>query len=177
MRGHASAWSSSPMLGIPTPRIAATQARRKADGSSHYHRRFQMPSLHPDPPYVKPAPHPDNRFKALTSNCSDMPTLFLDTQAPIDVLTDAANYRIQAVTQVLEICPCVGRSSAIRSFSVTFHCSARFRCAMAVMCWKWCGGGCGLDLPDRNGLLWRGSLSNRRTVPLGCEAVASRRMR
>jgi len=61
-----------------------------------------MPSLHPDPPYVKPVAHPENRFKALTSNCSDMPTLFLDTQAPIDVLTDAANYRIQAVTQVLE---------------------------------------------------------------------------
>ncbi|MDQ0125846.1 hypothetical protein J2W17_004816 [Pseudomonas lini] len=31
-----------------------------------------------------------------------MPTLFVDTQAPLDVLVDAANYRIQAVTQVLE---------------------------------------------------------------------------
>jgi hypothetical protein len=60
-----------------------------------------MKTLTPDPPYLKPSPYPENRFKALTSNCSDMPTLFLDTQAPIDVLTDAANYRILAVTQVL----------------------------------------------------------------------------
>ena len=31
-----------------------------------------------------------------------MPTLFVDTHAPLDVLYDAANYRIRAVTQVLE---------------------------------------------------------------------------
>ncbi|MBV7489416.1 MULTISPECIES: hypothetical protein [Pseudomonas] len=34
-----------------------------------------MKTIHPDPPYVKPIPHPDNRFMALTSNCTDMPTL------------------------------------------------------------------------------------------------------
>ncbi|WP_149087563.1 hypothetical protein [Pseudomonas prosekii] len=28
-------------------------------------------------------------------------TLFVDTQAPLDVLYDAANYRIRAVTQVM----------------------------------------------------------------------------
>ncbi|CAI8723894.1 hypothetical protein EMIT0P294_120006 [Pseudomonas sp. IT-P294] len=28
-------------LDIPTPRIAATQACRKADGSAHYYQRFQ----------------------------------------------------------------------------------------------------------------------------------------
>ncbi|KAI2669330.1 hypothetical protein [Pseudomonas sp. TNT3] len=61
-----------------------------------------MKALHPDPPYIKPTPHPENRFKPLTSNCDDMPTLFVDTQAPLDVLVDAANYRIHAVTQVLE---------------------------------------------------------------------------
>ncbi|MCY1410417.1 hypothetical protein D9M71_257860 [compost metagenome] len=61
-----------------------------------------MKSIHPDRPYEKPTPHPDNRFMALTSNCNDMPTLFVDTQAPLDILTDAANYRIRAVTQVLE---------------------------------------------------------------------------
>jgi hypothetical protein len=61
-----------------------------------------MKSIHPDPPYEKPIPHPDNRFMALTSNCTDMPTLFVDTQAPLDILTDTANYRIRAVTQVLE---------------------------------------------------------------------------
>ncbi|WP_433736214.1 hypothetical protein [Pseudomonas putida] len=61
-----------------------------------------MKSIHPDPPYEKPTPHPDNRFMALTGNCTDMPTLFVDTLAPLDVLMDAANYRIRAVTQVLE---------------------------------------------------------------------------
>ena len=61
-----------------------------------------MTTLHPDSPYIKPIPHPENRFMALTNNCSDMPTLFVDTQAPLDVLVDAANHRIQAVTQVLE---------------------------------------------------------------------------
>ncbi|SDO41041.1 hypothetical protein SAMN04489798_2884 [Pseudomonas arsenicoxydans] len=61
-----------------------------------------MPTLHPDPPYEKPIAHPKSRFMALTSNCSDMPTLFVDTHAPLDILTDAARYRIRAVTQVLE---------------------------------------------------------------------------
>ncbi|MBK5518840.1 MULTISPECIES: hypothetical protein [unclassified Pseudomonas] len=55
-----------------------------------------------DHPYTKPTPYPENRFKPLTSNCDDMPTLFVDTQAPLDVLIDAAKYRIDAVTQVLE---------------------------------------------------------------------------
>ena len=61
-----------------------------------------MTSSTSDSPYIKPTLHPENRFKALTNNCSDMPTLFIDTQAPLDVLVDAANHRIQAVTQVLE---------------------------------------------------------------------------
>lgn len=61
-----------------------------------------MTILQPDQPYLKPTPYPESRFKALTSNCNDMPTLFIDAQAPLDVLVDAANYRIHAVTQVLE---------------------------------------------------------------------------
>ncbi|MGE8069735.1 hypothetical protein [Pseudomonas sp. NPDC089569] len=61
-----------------------------------------MKTLTPDPPYEKPTPHPENRFMALTSNCTEMPTLFVDTHAPLDILTDAASYRICAVTQVLE---------------------------------------------------------------------------
>ncbi|MVW89941.1 hypothetical protein [Pseudomonas sp. PB101] len=61
-----------------------------------------MKTIYPDPPYEKPTPYPDNRFMALTSNCTDMPTLFVDTQAPLDILADTANYRIRAVTQVLE---------------------------------------------------------------------------
>ncbi|EJM61276.1 hypothetical protein PMI30_05340 [Pseudomonas sp. GM50] len=61
-----------------------------------------MTAITPDPPYEKPIPHPKSRFMALTSNCNDMPTLFVDTHAPLDVLYDAASYRIRAVTQVLE---------------------------------------------------------------------------
>jgi len=38
-----------------------------------------MKNLHPDPPYAKPSPYPENRFKPLTSNCDAMPTLFFDT--------------------------------------------------------------------------------------------------
>ncbi|VVN47483.1 hypothetical protein PS662_06013 [Pseudomonas fluorescens] len=40
-----------------------------------------MKTLTPDPPYEKPTSYPENRFKPLTSNCDDMPTLFFDTQA------------------------------------------------------------------------------------------------
>jgi hypothetical protein len=61
-----------------------------------------MTTPNPTPPYAKPIPHPENRFMALTSNCDDMPTLFVDTHAPLDVLYDAASYRILAVTQVME---------------------------------------------------------------------------
>lgn len=89
-------------LDIPTPRIAATPACRKADGSFTFTRGLKMTNLHPDPPYEKPTLHPENRFMALTSNCCDMPTLFVDTEAPLDVLVQAASYRILAVTQVLE---------------------------------------------------------------------------
>ena len=61
-----------------------------------------MKTLHPDPPYEKPIPHPENRFKPLTSNCDAMPTLFFDARAPLKALNDAAVYRIEVVTQVLE---------------------------------------------------------------------------
>ena len=61
-----------------------------------------MTEITPDPHYEKPIPHPKNRFMALTINCTDMPTLFVDTHAPLDILTDAASYRIRAVTKVLE---------------------------------------------------------------------------
>jgi hypothetical protein len=61
-----------------------------------------MKTIHPDPPCENPTPHLDTCFKPLTSNCDAAPTLFLDTQAPLHALNDAAIYRIQAVTQVLE---------------------------------------------------------------------------
>ncbi|MGY2258721.1 hypothetical protein [Pseudomonas sp. SDO55104_S430] len=61
-----------------------------------------MTKLHPDPPYEKPLPPPVNRWMAMTGNCSDMPTFFIDTHVPLDILMEAANYRIRSVTQVLE---------------------------------------------------------------------------
>jgi len=61
-----------------------------------------MTTLKPAPPYEKIIPYPDNRFMALTDNCSDMPTLFIDTHVPLDILMDAANHRLRAVIQVLE---------------------------------------------------------------------------
>jgi hypothetical protein len=87
-----------------------------------------MKTIHPDPPYEKPIPHPDNRFMALTSNCTDMPTLFVDTQAPLDVLQDAADYRIRAVTQVMEN---LAMREEIHTDAVILHDFARL-CAISL---------------------------------------------
>ncbi|WP_460132373.1 hypothetical protein [Pseudomonas sp. S1_E04] len=43
-----------------------------------------------------------NRYIPLRGHDSTIPALMIDTQAPIDVLYDAAAYRIRAVTQFLE---------------------------------------------------------------------------
>ncbi|SDS12835.1 hypothetical protein [Pseudomonas trivialis] len=43
-----------------------------------------------------------NRYMPLTGHDSAIPTLVIYTQAPLDVLYDAAAYRIRAVTQFLE---------------------------------------------------------------------------
>lgn len=43
-----------------------------------------------------------NRYMPITGNDCNIPSLLIDTQAPIDVLHDAAAYRIRAVTQLLE---------------------------------------------------------------------------
>lgn len=43
-----------------------------------------------------------NRYMPLTGHDCTVPALLIDTQAPLDVLHDAAVYRIQAVTQLLE---------------------------------------------------------------------------
>ncbi len=42
------------------------------------------------------------RYMPLTGHDSTIPALVIDTQAPLDVLYDAAAYRIRAVTQFLE---------------------------------------------------------------------------
>ncbi|MFW0756590.1 hypothetical protein ACN1C3_17905 [Pseudomonas sp. H11T01] len=61
-----------------------------------------MKTLTPDPRFSTDTTQPTSRYMALTSNDCDIPTLFIDTQAPLDVLQDAAGYRIRAVTQVME---------------------------------------------------------------------------
>ncbi|MGY3255282.1 hypothetical protein [Pseudomonas chlororaphis] len=43
-----------------------------------------------------------NRYVPITGHDCNIPSLLIDTQAPIDVLHDAAAYRIRAVTQLLE---------------------------------------------------------------------------
>ncbi len=43
-----------------------------------------------------------NRYMPLTGHDSTIPALVIDTQAPLDVLHEAAAYRIRAVTQFLE---------------------------------------------------------------------------
>ncbi len=43
-----------------------------------------------------------NRYMPLTGHDSSIPALVIDTQAPLDVLHEAAAYRIRAVTQFLE---------------------------------------------------------------------------
>ncbi|WJV25176.1 MULTISPECIES: hypothetical protein [Pseudomonas] len=43
-----------------------------------------------------------NRYIPITGHDCNIPYLLIDTQAPVDVLHDAAAYRIRAVTQLLE---------------------------------------------------------------------------
>ncbi|AIS15691.1 hypothetical protein JM49_29595 [Pseudomonas chlororaphis subsp. aurantiaca] len=43
-----------------------------------------------------------NRYMPITGHDCNIPYLLIDTQAPVDVLHDAATYRIRAVTQLLE---------------------------------------------------------------------------
>ncbi|AZD08260.1 hypothetical protein C4K26_2857 [Pseudomonas chlororaphis] len=43
-----------------------------------------------------------NRYMPITGHDCNIPSLLIDTQAPVDVLHDAAAYRIRAVTQLLE---------------------------------------------------------------------------
>jgi hypothetical protein len=43
-----------------------------------------------------------NQYMPLTGHDCTVPALLIDTSAPLDVLHDAAAYRIRAVTQLLE---------------------------------------------------------------------------
>lgn len=43
-----------------------------------------------------------NRYMPITGHDCNIPYLLIDTQAPVDVLHDAAAYRIRSVAQLLE---------------------------------------------------------------------------
>jgi len=87
-----------------------------------------MKTLPPDPPYTRSTSHPSNRYMALTSNDCDIPALFVDTQAPLDVLLEAADYRVRAVTQVMES---LAMREEIHTDAVILHDFARL-CAIAL---------------------------------------------
>ena len=87
-----------------------------------------MKTLPPDPPYTRSTSHPSNRYMALTSNDCDIPALFVDTQAPLDVLLEAADYRIRAVTQVMES---LAMREEIHTDAMILHEFARL-CAIAL---------------------------------------------
>ncbi|WP_455927393.1 hypothetical protein [Pseudomonas capeferrum] len=63
-----------------------------------------------------------NRYMPLTGNDCDIPSLLIDTQAPLDVLHQAAAYRINAVTQLLEN---IAFREEISSDAVVLHDFAR----------------------------------------------------
>lgn len=60
-----------------------------------------MKKVVPDPPATTDDT-PPRRYMALTSNDCSIPTLLIDTEAPLDVLHEAAAHRIRAVAQLLE---------------------------------------------------------------------------
>ena len=58
-----------------------------------------MKKVVPDPPVLPTSPR---RYMPLTSNDCTIPALLADTEAPLDVLHEAASHRIRAATQLLE---------------------------------------------------------------------------
>ncbi|MGH8384371.1 MAG: hypothetical protein ACRESJ_02605 [Pseudomonas sp.] len=44
-----------------------------------------------------------DRYMPVTGNDCSIPSLLIDTQAPLDVLHEAAAYRIRTATQLLEV--------------------------------------------------------------------------
>jgi len=59
-----------------------------------------------------------NRYMPLTGHDCTIPALLIDTQAPLDVLHDAAAHRIRAVTQLLEN---IAFREEVSSDTVTLH--------------------------------------------------------
>jgi hypothetical protein len=67
--------------------------------------------LKPDPPYEKIIPHPDNRFMALTGNCSDMPTLCMRGSVECDsvILSDFAQLCVIPLRDGCDVLDVIGR--------------------------------------------------------------------
>lgn len=82
------------------------------------------------------------RYMPITGIDCTIPSLLIDTEAPVDVLHDTAAYRIRSVTQLLE------SLSLGEALGVMLRCCKSLRgcwpsrCVMAAICWMWSGGGC-----------------------------------
>lgn len=73
-----------------------------------------------------------NRYMPLTGHDSTTPSLLIDIQVPLDVLHNAAVYRIRAVTHVMEN---LAFREGLQTDTIVLQDFALFRCAMAVICW------------------------------------------
>ncbi len=76
-----------------------------------------------------------NRYMPLTGHDCTIPALIIDTQAPLDVLHDAAVHRIRAVTQLLENLAFREQLSSDAVVLSDFAHLLAIRCAMGVICW------------------------------------------
>jgi len=63
----------------------------------------------------------------LTGHDSTIPALVIDTQAPLDVLYDAAAYRIRAVTQFWRVWHLGRRSAVMRLYCMILRCCWLYR--------------------------------------------------
>lgn len=90
------------------------------------------------------------RYLPITGIDCTIPSLLIDTEAPIDVLHDTAAYRIRSITQLLET---LSLGEAFGGDAELLQECARvlvIPCAMVVICWMWSGGGCGRSFNSAN---------------------------
>ena len=82
------------------------------------------------------------RYMPITGIDCTIPSLLIDTEAPVDVLHDTAAYRIRSVTQLLEtlsLGEAIGGDAALlQEFARVLAIPLRDGCD----CWMWSDGGC-----------------------------------
>lgn len=100
-----------------------------------------MKKLTPDPPALIDDTSP-RRYMALTSNDCTIPALLIDTEAPLDVLHEAAAYRIRAAASCWKTSPATPTCTAIRRCSRISPSSASSPCATVATCWTYSAGAC-----------------------------------